>query len=305
MRVAALDLGSNTFLLLVAEVDEKGSIQRILHDEAKVTRLAEGVHQSRTLSPQALIRAEECFREYKKTIEHHTVDKICAVGTSAARDAKNSQEFFGLAKKFGIPIKIIPGLEEAKLTHLGATGGRELPGLCVVDVGGGSTEIITVRKGGLESFSFDLGSVRLTEMFVKNFPTLSSEMSAMEAFIHSELVAKGEKLRGKIDKLVAVAGTPSTLACLDQKQSFSAESVNGYAMNQSQLLHWQTTLANMSLNARRQLPGMDAGREDVIVAGVTILKKTLEFFDVDELEVSIRGVRFGLAIEMAKGNYGV
>ncbi|MEK6554038.1 MAG: Ppx/GppA family phosphatase, partial [Bdellovibrionota bacterium] len=147
MRIAALDLGSNTSLLLVVDI-EKGRIQNIVHDELNVTRMGQGVHQNRKLHPEALERIDKCFEEYAKTIRDSKVDHVLAMATSAARDVTNAEELFKIGRKHGIEIEIIPGAKEAEITFKGSTFEEaETKGLCVIDVGGGSTEIIGCEDG--------------------------------------------------------------------------------------------------------------------------------------------------------------
>src|SRR5262249_6939279 len=147
MRVAALDLGSNTSLLLIAQM-EGARLVRVLHDETTITKMGQGVHANRRFHPEALARLDACFASYAKTIRELKCDKVVAVATSAARDVSNGHELLDLGKKHGIPIHIISGDKEAQLTFKGALCDRESTiGIAVVDVGGGSTEIICEQNG--------------------------------------------------------------------------------------------------------------------------------------------------------------
>ncbi|MGE4134063.1 MAG: hypothetical protein AB7F86_20680, partial [Bdellovibrionales bacterium] len=162
MRIAALDLGSNTSLMLIAEVAD-GQVRQVIVDETEVTKMGEGVHANRKFAPAALARLRTCFARYQKLIQIHKPERVLAVATSAARDVANFGELLALGEEFKIPISIIEGQREAELTYLGAMSNRvEAEGTAVVDVGGGSTEVIRREKGGLVGRSVDIGSVRLT-----------------------------------------------------------------------------------------------------------------------------------------------
>lgn len=196
MKVAALDLGSNTFLLLIAEV-ENGKIVRVYHDECQVTRLAQGVDASREFHSEALARAKKCLDDYGKTIRQHRPARLLAVATSAARDAKNKDEFFNIAHEAGIPVKVISGVLEARLTFRGAVDDLVADRRCrVVDIGGGSTEYIV---GGGEhqpiGQSLDMGCVRLTEKFISTHPVPEEELGNMRAAIRGQLDGLSEGIK--------------------------------------------------------------------------------------------------------------
>lgn len=300
MKVAALDLGSNTFLLLVAEVDSQGKVLEVLEDECRITRLSEGVNQTKEISSAAFHRAEEALKEFSKIISKLKIDKVKAVATSAARDAKNSSQFFQLAQKYNIPIDIISGELEAKLTYSGALEGRSEEGVTIIDVGGGSTEIIGVTNGEIKGFSLDIGSVRLTEMFITQHPTPESEIRSIQNYVSEHLNIYNSKLPQNTQKVIAVAGTPTTLAAMSLQTAFSSDVINSYKMSLADLRNHIRQLSPLSLTQRMSIKGMDKGREDVIIAGACILLKTTEHLGVNEITVSTKGVRYGLASEMGK-----
>lgn len=301
MKVAALDLGTNTFLMLIAEVVD-GKLQKINRDEIEVTRLGQGVHQNRMFHQDALMRTEECFRRYSQIIQQEKVDEVIAVATSAARDVGNREEFFALGRKYGIPIAVIPGQLEADLTFLGAT--FDLPtasGRAVIDVGGGSTEIIGRLNDRVEGFSFDVGSVRLTEMFITKHPIQEMELQNLEKHVQNVFNDGADKLpKGRIEEIIAVAGTPTTLAAVIQEQDYSDERVHGYQISTAELKVWQKKLAALSVDERQKLKGMDPKRADVIVAGICILAAAIQALGADRISVSTRGVRFGAALAREK-----
>ncbi|MBX3020530.1 MAG: Ppx/GppA family phosphatase [Bdellovibrionales bacterium] len=295
MRVAALDLGSNTSLLLIAEMDGSHLV-RVLHDETNVTKMGQGVHANRRFHPEALQRLDCCFADYARTIAEFKCDKIVAVATSAARDVSNGQELILLGKKHGIPIHIISGDKEAQLTFRGALCDRmSTAGIAVIDVGGGSTEIISEQNGVPKGTSVDVGSVRLTELFVHSHPISSAEMQAVQEY-SDEAFAQAPLPKNPIHEVVAVAGTPTTLAAVDQKLDFSEDAVHGYKLSLSTIEAWTEKLAAMTVAQREALPGMQPKRADVIVTGALILAGAIRALGKTEATVSTRGVRYGVAL---------
>jgi exopolyphosphatase / guanosine-5'-triphosphate,3'-diphosphate pyrophosphatase len=301
MKVAALDLGTNTFILLVAEV-ESGRVTRVLHDEVRVVRLGQGVHKNRRFHPEALERARECFADFAKVIRSHQVHKTLACATSAARDVENGHELVELAADAGIPVKIISGEKEAELTFLGAVGDEAGEPVVIVDVGGGSTEYIFGDHRGLVArTSVDIGSVRLTELFVTSHPIPDSEVRQMDAYIQTKIdEAKAGFPDFSAAKLIAVAGTPTTLATLDQGRAFESDRVHGYELGVDRTKDWVDRLSRMSVEERRNLAGMEPKRADVIVAGAMILQKSAETLGALSMEVSIRGLRYGVALRLVE-----
>jgi exopolyphosphatase/guanosine-5'-triphosphate,3'-diphosphate pyrophosphatase len=295
MRVAALDLGSNTSLLLIVEVAGQ-TVQRVLHDETTITRLGQGVHHDRKLHSEALARMDACLSRYQKTILEHKCEKVIAVATSAARDVRNGDKLIDLGKKYGIPIHIISGAREAELTYNGALSDRsDRDGLAVVDVGGGSTEIITSHDKQVQSCSINIGSVRLTELCVHSDPLSLAEQKQLYDYVAKEIVAHRLPVT-PIREVVAVAGTPTTLAALTLGRPFAEEWVHGFKLSAQKLGEWVERLARMPLPERAQLPGMQAGRADVIVVGAMILAGVMQALNKQEMTVSTRGVRYGVAL---------
>ncbi len=295
MKVAALDLGSNTSLLLIAEV-EGGVLKKVLHDETRITKMGQGVHANRTLHPDALARLDACFADYAKTIKKFGCEKIVAVATSAARDVKNGEELLRLGQKYGIPIHIISGDQEARLTFRGALCDREsTAGIAVIDVGGGSTEVISDFGGKPSGVSVDVGSVRLTELFVSRHPVPEDELAKVLDYARSAF-GKASLPDEKFTEVVAVAGTPTTLAAVEQEQDFSEESVHGYKLELFVIESWISKMKTMTVEAREQLPGMQPKRADVIVTGSIILAEAMRALGQTKATVSTRGVRYGVAL---------
>jgi exopolyphosphatase / guanosine-5'-triphosphate,3'-diphosphate pyrophosphatase len=303
VKVAALDLGTNTFILLIADV-VGGRVTRVYHDEVRVVRLGQGVHQTRRLHPEALARAEDCFAAFAKVIAENKVEKTLACATSAARDVINGQELVALAAKFNIPVQIISGEQEADATFWGTFDRPPEEPKMIIDIGGGSTEFIYGDKTGiLARRSVDIGSVRLTELFVTEHPIPAIELAKLTGYVQPRLTeARAQLGNPTVESMIAVAGTPTTLAMIEMGLAvFSSDRVDGYVLRLESLRHWVRRLAEMSVAERQGLIGMEPKRADVIVAGAMILTLAAQTFGCREFVVSARGLRYGIALQMAVG----
>jgi exopolyphosphatase/guanosine-5'-triphosphate,3'-diphosphate pyrophosphatase len=299
---AGIDIGTNTILLLVAEVD--GSDIRVLEDHVRVVRLGQGVDQNRAFHPEALDRARVCFAEYRDILNRYPGVDVRAVATSGSRDARNSEEFFReVGDRFGIHVRVISGEEEALLSFRGALpeGAADPRSIAVLDIGGGSTEIVGLTPGSngeLFRHSFDMGCVRLSERFLKSDPALPLEIQAMERFIEGELSAREgvlAELRGK--NLVGVAGTVTYLASsylgLDK---FDVERVQGTYLSLEAINALIERFRPLTAAERLGLGGMDKGRADVILSGAYILRAILLKTGLPGLRASVRGLRYGAVL---------
>lgn len=301
MKVAALDLGTNTFLCLIAEVDASG-IKKVHKDLSKVVRLGQGVDKTGDFHPDALARARECLIEFKKEIDQQKVDRILAMATSAARDAKNGFELFNMGKELNIPIEIIPGEDEARITYLGATAGllnTDLTTL-VIDVGGGSTELILGERQDIKlGISLDIGGVRLTDRFISAQPVIEDERRQLKSYIESQIFDVVEKLKSKnIQQVVAVAGTPTSLVALEVG-GFDEKKVDGFFLKKERLIFWVEEFANSTIEEKKSKYQL-GGRADIIFAGASILLALIEKLNLDGFIVTTKGVRYGVALEMFK-----
>lgn len=301
MRVAAIDVGTNTCLLLIADVTKDGKIEKVIHDEAHVVRLGQGVAKSKKFHPEALQRAEDSFREFARTINSSKVDRTMACATSAARDVSNAQALIDLGTKYKIPVEIISGEEEAELTFRGTIDDVLTEPVAIIDVGGGSTEFILGDATGiLVRTSIDIGSVRLTETFVTEHPIPPEQMEKLHAYITEQLKGLKEKINAPDGtRVIAVAGTPTTLAAMDQGFAFDSKRVQGHTLTNERLKFWLDRLADMGVQERRAIAGMDSKRADVIVAGAMILLMSSEAFGSPKLDVSTKGLRYGIAKMLA------
>ena len=301
MKVAAIDCGTNTTLLLVAEVS-RGVVTQVYRDEIIVTRMGQDVATTKRFHPAALMRMDECLSHYSQIIASEKPERVLAVATSAARDVTNARELFAIGEKHGIPIHVIAGKQEAQITFEGAT--FEYPskeGLCVVDVGGGSTEIVASRNSHIVGTSVNVGSVRLTEMFVTKMPTPRGEVEMLLDYARRSFNdARVHLPQPPVQEVIAVAGTPTTLAAVLQNKNYSERLVHGFKIERETLEEWLYRLAAMSLEERIHTTGMDSKRADVIVAGSAVLLAALQALGAEAMTVSTRGVRYGIALQAAR-----
>jgi len=313
VRVATLDIGTNSVLLLIAEPGPHGLVP--LFERATITRLGEGVDRTKQLAASARERTLRCAEEYARDIERFGVTRAAAVGTSALRDAEGGQEFtLELARVLGFTPQVIAGEREAALTFRGALSGLTLSGPVIVfDVGGGSTEIVQgdVQAAGAvarEAVSLDIGSVRLFERHISADPPRADELARVRADIEQALA--GAPRAAPNVTLVGVAGTVTTLASIALALDvYDSARVHGARLTRRTVTELAASLARVPLAERRTRTGLDPRRADVIVVGAAIVEAVLAWrgaatrgSDADELVVSDRGVRFGLAEELLIGH---
>jgi len=296
MRVAAIDLGTNTTRLLVADVAD-GRVDEVSR-RTKITRLGEGVDSRHKLLPLPIARVRNCLSDYRRELESLGAERALLVATSAVRDADNGEAFLGeIEWSYGFTTRLLTGEEEAELTLRGASGGRDLPvGAVVIDIGGGSTELITAR----ERVSTDLGSVRLTERVLASDPPTQRELDSLAGTV--QLVLAEQVPEGMQPKHgIGVAGTITSLAALDLGLvDYDPEQVHGHILGDGAVKAQLDRLAALPLAQRRQVPGLDPERAPVIVAGVVILREVMSYLGLPEIEASERDILHGTALEAAK-----
>jgi len=300
MKVAALDLGSNTFLCLIAEVSND-KITQIYSDTVEIVRLGQGLETTKKFHPEALLRADLCLQKFSEVIHKHQPEKILAMATSAARDAQNKEELSMLLKKYNIPLEIIAGEKEAAITYQGAVSGLVAPNknLMLIDIGGGSTEFIFgFAQKLIKGESLNIGCVRLTEKFITLQPTSDFEIAQVTEHIDAAIQkAKLSQPEGfLLEQIIAVAGTPTTLVAAELGY-FDAEKIDKSVLTQKNLQHWFDKLKKATVEEKVNM-GIPRGRADIILVGVLILMRSLHIFGLKELSVSTRGVRYGIALEL-------
>lgn len=304
MRVATIDIGTNSVLLLIAEAS--GGALRAVVERATITRLGEGVDHNRRLLPEASARTLACLESYARVIAEHGVTRVDVVGTSAMRDASGGEDFVARAKEIlGVAPRVIGGEEEARLTFIGALSGLTVSGpVTVFDIGGGSTEIVagsadSARPRVRSAVSLNIGSVRLFERHVRTDPPTIAERALVDRDIFAALETAPEFEPGST--LVGVAGTVTQLAAVEHEIApYDATRVHGSVLTREVVERLSARLAALPLAQRKELRGMEPSRADVIVVGSAITRAVLEWSRAAQLLVSDRGVRWGLATELAR-----
>lgn len=288
-RVGAIDLGTNSTRLLVADV--RDGLVRELARRTVITRLGEGVDERRRLLPVAVARVRNVLTDFRRELDSLDAGRTLAIATSAVRDAENGEAFLGEVEwSYGFATRLLSGEEEAALTLRGVRAGLELPAdALVLDVGGGSTELIS---DGF-AVSLDVGSVRLTERFLHSDPPTRSELEACAAAVRRLLPERA------FPAAVGVAGTVTTLAALDLG-AYDPARVHGHRLPRRRIGELADLLAGLPLDERRALPGMEPERAPVIVGGAVIVRETLARYRLDELEVSERDLLWGAALAAAE-----
>jgi exopolyphosphatase/guanosine-5'-triphosphate,3'-diphosphate pyrophosphatase len=300
MRIASIDIGTNTILLLIAEVNKNG-IVKVLHDEQVIARLGKGVDENRIINQETFLRAKDYLLHYRNVCDSFSVNRIVAVGTSALRDAENKFEFITyILETTGIAIEILSGDDEAQWTYLGGISdfiGRSEQ-YSVIDIGGGSTEIIAGNSTEIQSkVSLDLGSVRITERILKNSPPENSALIESHEFILSTIPAEQIKtIRSTF--AIGVAGTLTTLAALHQQlPKYIPEKINGYILSLDDIRSMFVLLKDKSIEQISAFPQISAGRADIILAGIMILMGFMEKSNLRQITVSDRGLRYGIVVK--------
>ncbi len=304
VRVGAIDIGTNSVLLTVAEQTGNGLAPVI--ERATITRLGKGVDRTRRLDPQRAAATLDVLARYAQLIEQAGASRIDVVGTSAMRDALGGDHFRDQAEQLlGVRPRVISGQEEARLTFEGALVELDAAGdVVVVDIGGGSTEIIVGSVGTRVTVSgavsLDVGSVRLFERHVVHDPPTRSELEAVRRNVRHALVDAPAPPAAAT--LVGVAGTVTTLLAIElELESYDPLRVHNHRLPVAALEHLVARLAGMSLAERRELTGLEPARADVIVAGACILSELATWAAASEVLVSDRGVRWGLVRELLAG----
>ena len=300
MRVAAVDLGTNSTRLLVADVGG-GTLEEVAR-VTKITRLGEGVDERKRLLPVPIARVRNVLTDFRREAEQLGAERTLAVATSAVRDAENGEAFLGeIEWSYGFKTRLLTGDQEAQLTFRGVSLGRDVAAdTLVIDIGGGSTELVVGGPDGLRFHdSLDLGCVRLTERFLHSDPPTREELGACAEAVRALLA---QRVPGDVrpETAIGVAGTITSLAALDlQLAEYDAEQVHGHRLSREGVHAQLDRLASVPLAERREIPALDPDRAPVIVAGAVILREALEHFGLEGLEVSEHDILDGAALEAA------
>ena len=299
---AAIDIGTNTVLLLIAE--QQGEYINVIHEEQRIPRLGKGVDESRLLHKDSINRVMTALGEYKHIIssQYPEVKEVVVTATSAVRDSKNRESFLSLIKdKLGFDVYLLSGDAEAQCTFLGAISViqlNEYQQALVLDIGGGSTEIALGSKKEIEKYhSFDMGSIRFRERFLLEDPPSKESIEECRKEV-KRCYASQEFTIPQDFVAVAVAGTATTLAAIDSDMvEYDANKLNGFILTQEILSknilsfssHTYETLLNRN-------PVFLKGREDIVLAGLLILEGFMSFYKIDQILVSTGGIRHGVIL---------
>jgi exopolyphosphatase/guanosine-5'-triphosphate,3'-diphosphate pyrophosphatase len=305
VRVAVVDIGTNSTRLLIADVDRSTGVVHELLRRSKVTRLGAGVDSGGSLSEQAIARVLDTLGDYRSAIDSHGCTANLGVLTSAARDAANGASFAELVRDdYGLDARVLTGEEEAQLTFLGAMSDRRESSepTVVIDIGGGSTEfIVGVGRAARFHTSLPAGVVRMSERHIHSDPPAPEELERLAGDTRAIfLEGLPPEERAPVRQGVAVAGTATSAAAIDQElDPYDPARVHGYPLPLATVELLLARLATMDEAGRRELPGLDPDRAPTIVAGLVLLAEALRAFELDRAEVSEHDILHGGALRLA------
>lgn len=308
-RYAAVDIGSNSIRMQAAETGA-GIATKILAAERQVTRLGAGVFHDGRITDDAMAFVCANLERVAQIYQKLDVVGVRAVATSAVRDASNQEEFLErAARALGSPIEIISGQEEARLIHLGVLARWPQNGkrILMVDVGGGSAEVILSEEGVLaEAFSKPLGAVRLTEVFLRSDPPVPIDLRRMNEYIDEKLVAPMRKIGvGPFDRTIATSATAAAIVCaINRVPRARREEADRLKASVAQIRKFYRDVAALDLSSRRKIQGIGPNRAELIVAGAAVFLRLLELFQQPSLHYSAAGVRDGIIADLAARGVG-
>jgi exopolyphosphatase / guanosine-5'-triphosphate,3'-diphosphate pyrophosphatase len=308
LRYAAVDIGSNSTRMLAAEV-AAGEPPVQLASEREVTRLGASVFQDGRLSPQAVDETLRVLGRMAETYRRLDVAGVRAVATSAVRDASNAADFLSRASHaLGVPVEVITGREEARLIHEGVMSRWPQPEkrVLIVDIGGGSAEIISSEDGTLvDALSKPLGAVRLQEMFLHGDPPAARELHQMTEFVDEKVENAIARMGLRFDRAIATSATAAAVICAVNRVSRSRrDQADRLRASTAQVRKLYKTLAALDLPGRRKVAGIGPRRAEIIVAGAGTLLRILERFHISGMYYSSAGVRDGIIADMAARGVG-
>lgn len=296
-RYASIDMGTNCLRLLIAEINEEGKFQPFLR-RSEIVHLGRGMAEKK-ITPGGMRRVCQQMEKYWDILKKYPVLNIYAGATSAVRDAANQEEFLKeIQDKFKLEVKVLSGEEEAELTFLGATSGVSSEKLFVVDIGGGSTEFIAGTNKKVETAkSLNIGSVRFSEEHIFNDPVIAREVENITRHIQKELKTLEFSEMDSSFTMVGTGGTMTTIAAMSQQmEKYDSAKIHGYTASLSDVELLTEELVKRSIAERKELPGLDPNRADVILAGVLICREVMRFFKFKQMTVSERDLLDGLIL---------
>ena len=309
MRVAIVDLGTNTCRLYLAEADGEGRLEPAAR-LTRVVRLGQGVDRSGRLHPDAVERTRECLREYASRLEAYGPARRLLIATSVLRDAADGRAFLqAVERDLALPWRVLGGEEEGAYAFRGGTAdltGRAAGPLALVDIGGGSTEFAVGVAGGRPGFvrSLDIGVVRLTERFLHHDPPLRGEAAGLAAHVAAAIAeAVPDGVRAPVRAMVGVAGTYTTLVAHKLGlRRYDPALVHGHTLSRADVRAAIDLFVGLTNEERARRPGIQPGREDVILAGAIIALAALDAFGLEEVRCSEADILEGAALALAEGS---
>lgn len=303
-KFGSIDIGSNTVRLLVMEADAAGDFKEV-DSERVICRLGEGINSEKRLLPHRMELTLDVLQRFRDQCRKYGNIPIRVVATSAVREASNRDEFVQLAKeRSGLDVQVISWEEEARLTVEGVFWKLPPSGKTLIfDIGGGSTEFIFSQdKQVLASAGTSLGVVRLTEQFITQHPVDAREYENLKNHIREQL----DRVRFRLgepmpEKLIGTAGTVTTLAAMDRNiDPYDPEKIHGIELPLKNIQRLFEDLKSKSLEQRLEIPSLERGREDLIIAGTALILETMETFNCSQLTVSEYSLREGVLLQASR-----
>jgi exopolyphosphatase/guanosine-5'-triphosphate,3'-diphosphate pyrophosphatase len=301
MIVASIDIGTNTVLLLIADINKGSNSLVPIRNEYRMPRIGKGVKETGMINEVKSEQLYEVLSEYENIIQNYKCEKVIVTGTNALRVAKNSTEISEqIKKRFNYNLEIVSGETEAEYAYLGAISELDKSkSNLVIDIGGGSTELIFGDDSGITfKQSLQIGSVSATEQFLKNIPPTETEIVDVNKEIYSLL--EELKITNTSENVIAIAGTATTLASMNLGlKEFEEDKVEMSTLSLQELDKIINELKPMtSAEISNRYGSIMKGREDIILAGSLILSNIMEYFGIDQLNVSSRGIRYGAIVKI-------
>ncbi len=301
-RLAAIDIGSNSIRLLIAEAAADGTY-RVLDDEKRTTRLAEGLARTGNLQDEAIHQSLDALGRMKTIADGYGVERLEVIATSAVREASNRDQFLELVRqRLGFSIEVISATEEGELSFASAARHLDLKAVnaVVVDLGGGSAEIIFAAKGVVEAiYSLPVGAVRLTDALVRSDPPSEEDFHRLQRQVRKCFQQTVDMSDFVPQVMIGAGGTFLALANISMRRRGKVfPTVGGYELDRGEVKHILDHLRVLPLRGRRSVPGLHADRADIIVAGLVVIERLMKWLHVNRLLINDQGVRDGLLLRM-------
>jgi len=298
MNLASIDIGTNAVLMLLVAASE-GRMEEIL-DRSMITRLGQGLIGSGRLSAEAMERTMKALDAYRGIIDDYGASIVNCYGTSALREAVNRDAFIAMAdERTGMEVKVFSEYEEAYYTYLSVKSDSAIEGrnLVIVDIGGGSTEITRGDREGFQGYvSLPVGTVKLTERFIKHDPPLNEELQRLTEHVRAAI--GGVRVEEPELTVVGMAGTMTTLGTMALGlNEFDKGRIHGLGIPASELDEWIERLSTMTVAERKRIPGMEPGREDLLLQGLVLMREILSAYRATRFVISTYGARYGVIYE--------